>query len=180
MRRRYAVSRRFFWLIQEVATVLEDLTIAKAVDFAIKTEETGAKVYSKLANRFADNQELKELFELLAKEEVAHQRTFEKLRERLPEEPVSGGPEQMQYLRAMSISEFFAGEGLFSKEQVETREDALHRAFNLEKATLQFYQAMRDVIGENEVLEAVIQAEKSHVVSIMRYLITDAKVRGVP
>lgn len=161
--------------------MLDRLTAKTAVKFAIKTEEIGAKVYTKLAKRFGDDEELKELFEQLARDEVSHGESFRKLLTQVPEEESSAGEEQLQYLRAMSISEFFAGEGgLAARGEVKTREDALDRAFGLEKATLGFYEAIRDVMGDSDALQAIIAAEKRHVVSIMRFMITGAKVRGMP
>ena len=50
----------------------------------------------------------------------------------------------------------------------------------MEKATLQYYEAMGPLLGQNEVLEFLIKAEKRHVLSILRYLITDEKVKGLP
>ena len=49
----------------------------------------------------------------------------------------------------------------------------------LEKATLHYYQAMREVLGENDILEAVIKAEKAHLMKVMQYIVTDAKFTGL-
>ena len=58
----------------------------------------------------SDQAELKEVFELLAKDEVEHEAQFRKLLEKTPpDEDVSTGPE-FQYLRAMSLSQFFMGD----------------------------------------------------------------------
>jgi len=161
--------------------MLEELTIKKAVEFAITTEQQGSRIYRKLARRFADNEELVELFELLGAEEDKHEQSLCALLKKVPDEEASSGDERFQYLRAISISEFFSGEDkLFGRESLESREDVLLRALNMEKATLQYYHAMRDVLGDSEVIAALIKAEKRHVVYIMRYLITDEKVKGLP
>jgi hypothetical protein len=36
---------------------------------------------------------------------------------------------------------------------------------------------MRDVLGEDEILMAIIAAERRHVFKIMEYLITDDRIR---
>jgi rubrerythrin len=158
--------------------MLEQVTLRKAVEFAVTTEKLGAEIYQKLARRFADSTELKDMFGTLARDEVAHEREFKALLDRLPaEKPLQY--EQEQYLRAMSISEVFSGEkGLHRNvDAITGREDALERVLDLEKSTLAFYQAMRDVLGGSEALDAIISAEKRHVVQVMQYLITGEKAK---
>ena len=114
----------------------DPMTPRQAIEFAVKTEELGTKFYQQLAVKFSGEAELKELFELLAKDEVMHERQFRKLLERTPpDEGVSTGPE-FQYLRAMSLSQFFMGaEGLKKKcKEIKDKDDALGIAFELEKA----------------------------------------------
>ena len=157
------------------------MTPRKAIEFAVKTEELGAKFYKQLAARFSDQAELKEMFELLARDEVVHGSQFRTLLEKTPpDEGVSTGPE-FQYLHAMSLSQFFMGEkGLKKKcSEIKDKNDAMSIAFELEKATLHYYQAMREVLGENDILEAVIKAEKAHLMKVMQYIVTDAKFTGL-
>lgn len=159
--------------------MLEQVTLRKAVEFAVTTEKLGAEIYEKLARRF-DDAELKEMFDTLAKDEVAHEREFKALLDRLPEDqPVQH--EQQQYLRAMSISEVFSKDtGLHRKvDEINDRDDALKRVLDLEKTTLSYYQAMKDVLGPNEALDAIIAAEKRHVVQVMQYMITGEKVKSL-
>ena len=161
--------------------MLEDLTIKKAVEFAITTEQQGSRIYRKLAKRYAGKADLVKLFEQLADEEDKHEQSLIKLRDRVPDEETSTGNESFQYLRAMSISEFFAGEDkLFARVDMDNPADVMQRAMGLEKATLQYYEAMRGLTGDDEVLEALIAAEKRHVLSLMRYMITDEKIKGLP
>jgi rubrerythrin len=157
------------------------MTPRQAIEFAVKTEELGTKFYQQLALKFSDHAELKELFELLRQDEVMHEAQFRRLLEKTPpDEGVSTGPE-FQYLRAMSLSQFFMGqEGLKKKcKEIENKDDALGIAFELEKATLQFYSAMREVLGANDTLDSVIEAEKAHLAKVMQYIITDSKFRGL-
>jgi len=156
-------------------------TPRQAIEFAVKTEELGTKFYQQLALKFSDQPEMKELFELLAKDEVMHEAQFRRLLEKTPpDEGVSTGPE-FQYLRAMSLSQFFLGqEGLKKKsKEIEDKSDALRIAFELEKATLQYYTAMREVLGANDALDSVIEAEKAHLDKVMQYVLTDSKFRGL-
>ena len=161
--------------------MLEELTIRKALEFAAKTEELGNLFYTKLAKKF-ENEEISEIFSILAQDELAHKKQFQTLMEKTPEDPnVSSKDERMALLKIMSRSEFFMGEdGLYRNiEQIETRDDALERAVKLEKDTLGYFQAMRDVLGDNEILTAIIKIEKRHLIKLMEYMITGAKMRGL-
>jgi len=161
----------------------ENITVADCVEFAMRTEEIGAELYRGLAKKFSGDRELSELFEALGRDEVQHGELFRALHDRVvprfPGQAVTA--EQQDYLRAMAMSEVFSGEKGIAKnlEGVRTRDDALERALNLEKATLAYYQAMREVLGADEVLDALIAVEKRHVVKVMQLLVTGAKFRGL-
>ena len=161
--------------------MLDQLTLKKAVEFAIKTEELGAQAYAKLARKFSDEKDIEDIFQVLAREEIAHGKAFATLLNKVPDVEESEGEERWQYLRAMSISHFFGGkEGLLkSIEKIQTREDALIRAIGLEKATLQFYDGMRDLLEETEIIDSIIRAEKRHVVNLMRYLVSEGKLHQI-
>jgi rubrerythrin len=162
--------------------MLEELTLRKAVEFAVTTEQLGSKFYSKMAKKFADDQEISEIFSMLAKDELIHEKQFQNLLNNVPkDEGVSSQDDRWAHLRIMSMSEFFMGEsGVFKKlDEVETRDDALQRAFGLEKDTLGYYRAMEDILGKDDTLTSIIEAEKKHLAKVMEYMITGAKMRGL-
>ena len=161
--------------------MLEQLTLKKAVEFAIKTEELGAQAYAKLARKFSDEKNLEDIFQVLAREEIAHGKAFTAMLSRVPDVEEGEGEERWQYLRAMSISHFFGGkDGLLkSIDKIKTREDALIRAIGLEKSTLQFYDGMKDIMEDNEVIDSIIRAEKRHVVNLMRVLMSEGKLHQI-
>ena len=50
----------------------------------------------------------------------------------------------------------------------------------IEKSTLVYYDAMRDVLGDSEVLERIIAMEKQHLRQVLKYMMApDSKMRGV-
>ncbi len=159
-----------------------NLTPERCVAFAVQTEEIGARMYRDLARRFASDPELRELFEGLMADEVEHEARFRALRDRLA--PGDRGraisDEDAEYIRAMSMSEVFDTEALAKRvDGIRTRQDALERALHLEKATLAYYQALRETLGPNEVLDTLIAVEKKHVVKVMQLMLTGAKFRGL-
>ena len=162
--------------------MIENLTLKRAVEFAVKIEELGGEFYKGLAEKHGDNPELKELFTLLARDEEIHQTQFKALLTKLPAEQQGALPEKEQeYLASLASAEIFYGhnEALDPGYRVETRDDALERALNLEKGSLLYYGAMRDVLGKNEILDAIIDAEKEHMMKVMQYMFTGAKMRGL-
>lgn len=162
--------------------MLEDVSLKGCIQFAIVTEELGVKFYGRLAKTFAGDQEIANLFELLSKDEQEHKEQFSKLLQNLPEEvDISHAPEQIGYLRAMSISEFFSQyQGPFiDVEKIQDRDDALQKAFRFERATLGFYHAVQDVVGEKPALTQIIEAEKSHVTRLLKVMITGEKFRSL-
>lgn len=162
--------------------MIKGLTLQAAVEFAIKTEQLGQKTYRKLAERFSADEELGQIFTRLAKDEAVHEEQFRALLPEVPEdENISRHEERGWYLRAMSLSQFFMGEkGLLArKEDVSDRTDALVRAFEFEKSTVQYYQSMQEIIGMNKVLFEIIEMEKEHMMSLLRILMADAKFRGL-
>jgi rubrerythrin len=161
---------------------VDNLSLRDGIELAVITEKFGADFYKILAKRFNENAEISELFSILAKDEEAHEAQFKALLKKVPageEKPKSD--QEYQLLTAAAMSEFFTGEEGPMKDidKIKTRDDAFARAFALEKASLFYYHAMQDCLGENEILQAIISAEKSHLVGVMKYLVTGAKMRGL-
>lgn len=161
---------------------MEQMTLKKCVEFAVATEENGAKFYKRMARKFASKPEISDLFKSLARDEAVHRKKFSRLLNDVPAESgTSNAPEQDEYLRAMSISEFFSHhEGpLKDAEKIKSSDDALEQAFNFEKATLGFYHAVQDVLGRNRTLTSIIKEEKNHVARLMKAMLTGEKFRGL-
>ena len=162
--------------------MIKDITLKSCIEFAVATEDIGAKFYGQLAKKFAGTPEIPELFTQLGKDEEAHERQFSELLRQLPEEKAApGSPENSDYVRAMSVSEFFSRDkGPFANiDKIENCNDALEKVFGFEKATLGFYTAVRDMIGSNPILNQVIEAEKRHVTRLMKVMIADATFRSL-
>ncbi|HSN93341.1 MAG TPA: hypothetical protein VLS93_19070 [Anaeromyxobacteraceae bacterium] len=163
--------------------MIENVTAEACAAFALETERAGAELYQGLARRFAADGELRELFERLGQDEVQHGEQVRSLGERLVprfrERPVSA--EERDYLRAMSMADAFAGPGGAPADLggIRSREDALRRALNLEKATLAYYRALRDVAGPEEILDSLVAMERKHVVKVMAALVTEAMMHAL-
>ena len=160
--------------------MLKDLNLRKAIELAITTEQLGAKFYERMVTRFSDEQKLKEIFATLAQDEKKHEVQFKGILKTVPEkEDEPKQHELYQYLRATAISEFFREDYFKKMADADSRDDLLGRALEFEKATLQYYQAIRDILGESSQIDGIIDAEKTHVINLMKVIMTDAKFRGL-
>jgi rubrerythrin len=158
----------------------EDLTLRESVQLAVTTEQLGGEYYDRMAKKFSDDKDVSQVFSQLAEDERSHEAQFKSLLDRVPkQEDTSERYELYQFLRATAISEFFTKDYFRKAEGFDSVSEALGSALAFEKATLLYYQALRDVLGEDRQLDAIINAEKNHVVSIARILPTDAKFRGL-
>jgi rubrerythrin len=157
---------------------MENLTLRKAIELAVATEELGARHYQELAKKFAGQGEVASVFEHLAEDEVSHEAQFRALLKEVPEDKqVAGDDESGLLLRAAATSQFFDKKAL--EENIETPADALAKALAFERSTLFYYQSIRDVLGESPQLDEMIQAEKSHVTTLMKVILSDAEFRGL-
>jgi len=162
--------------------MLDFPTVPKAIEFAVATEGMGVRTYTKLAERFSEQEDLSEAFAMLVADEKAHRAQFEALLEELePDDDIMTDEEKHRYLCAMARSEFFKSEaGSATKwDDVQSLDEALTKSLDFEKATLGLYLAIQDIIGEDESLGAIIEAEKRHVARLMRYILTEEKMKGL-
>jgi rubrerythrin len=137
----------------------------------VATEDMGERTYAKLAERFSDDVALCAVFSRLASDEKRHRAEFQALLEKVPaDDDVWTDDERYRYLSAMARSEFFAGEeGLTAAlNKIQSVDDALTHALEFEKATLGYYLALQDAMEQQEPLVAIIEAEKQHVVALMK------------
>ena len=159
---------------------MDDFTLHEALKLAVTTEQIGAKVYTRLAKKFGSEKDIAEVFSQLAQDERAHESQFQALLDQNPKTGDAPGRFEVdEYLRATAISEFFKDEAFDNFDKIQEPADALTRALAMERAALLFYQAIRDTIGADTALDAVIEAEKNHLTTLMRVILADAKFRGL-
>ena len=141
-------------------------SVREVIEQAILTEKRGNEFYMTMAKKFQDKSELKKLFELLAAHETRHGQSFSDLAGRLGEEDPQDWEEITLYLEALVDSEFFLGKDkcLPSMEHVKTARDAIDFALCFERETLLYYYALKEGTKEKDIIEKIIQEEKSHIV----------------
>ena len=145
---------------------MEKFSVREIIEQAIQTEKLGNEFYTKMAEKFHDNKELKKLFETLSAHEVRHGNSFVALKEKVKDEEPEGWEEVTPYLRAIVDAEFFLGKDkcLPSLEHVKTALEAVDFALCFERETLLYYYTLREATKEKEILDKIIREEKSHII----------------
>jgi len=150
---------------------MEKYSIREVVEQAIRTERLGYEFYTTIAKRFEKHDGLKKLFETLAGKELVHEKTFLELRGLIGDEEPEKWEEISEYLRAIVESEFFLGKNksLPSLERVQTVDDAVQYAMGFEKDTLLHFYGLRDAVKEKDMVDEVINEERSHIMWLAKF-----------
>ncbi|MEW6409300.1 MAG: ferritin family protein [Nitrospirota bacterium] len=150
---------------------MERFSIREIIEQAVQTEKLGYEFYTEMARRFEEDEGLRKLFEMLAVKELRHEKTFSELKEIVGDEEPEGWEVVSQYLRAIVESEFFLGrnKSLPSLKHIRTGVDAINFAIGFEKETLLYFYGIRGLVKEEEIVDEIINEEKSHVMWLIRF-----------
>lgn len=158
----------------------EEFTLREAVELAITTEQLGADFYERMTRKFGNDAGIKETFAQLARDERTHEAQFKEILKTVPEK--KDEPERFEehdFLRATAISRFFRKEAFQDTDRIEDRDEALGRALAFEKDTLQYYRALDDAFGGSDAIRKLAEAERQHVLTLMKVIMADAKFRSL-
>jgi rubrerythrin len=147
--------------------------ISEVIEMAVQAERLGFQFYTSMAKKFEKDAGLTKLFTTLASKEQVHEKTFSDLKtivDKSGPEPVEW-TEVSNYMRAFVESEFFLGKGksLPSMDHLKSVKDAVRFAMGFEKETLLYFLALRGVVKEKEVVDEVINEEKSHIMWLAEF-----------
>jgi len=144
---------------------MERFTIREVLEQAVQTEKLGYGFYTAMAARFKDDQKLVKLFGTLAEKELRHEKTYAEMRDMVGDEEPEGWEEMSQYLRAIVESEFFLGKNksLTSMDGIKSIKDAVNYAVAFERETLLYFYGVRDAVKQKELVDEIINEEKSHI-----------------
>jgi rubrerythrin len=150
---------------------MENYSISEVIEQAVQTERLGYQFYTTMAGRFEEDSGFKKLFDTLGAKELIHEKRFLELKEITGASEPEGWEEASQYLRAIVESEFFLGrnKSLPALEQVKTVEDAVNFAMGFEKETLLYFHAVREVVKEKDIVDEIINEEKSHIMWLSKF-----------
>jgi len=150
---------------------MEKFSISEIVEQAVQTEKLGYQFYSSMAEKFAGDEKLNKLFGTLALKEQEHEKTFRSLMESANVQPSENWEEVGNYMRAIVESEFFLGrnKSLPALGHIESASAAVKFAISFEKETLLYFYNMKDLTSAGDVINRIIDEEKSHIVWLHDY-----------
>ncbi len=152
-------------------------TVKDAVQIAVETEQLGEAFYNHLAKKFSDNEKLREMFRMLAADEVDHEAQFKELLDSVEKNNREISGTEKEYLDAVDLRKFF--KRLKNVPEDATPLDVLKTAYSLEKEAVLFFSGLKDIVGDSPELERIVEIEKGHMTKVMKYIVTEAKFRGI-
>ncbi len=143
--------------------------ISEIINFAIRIEENGEQFYRIVAES-TDNEELKDLFNYLADEEVNHKKVFSSLLSKLKDYNTDDFPEEyFAYLRAYADNMIFNLDDIDKESgKIKDIKGAVDYAIKKELDSIMLYQELKDAVPENQhpTLNKIIQQERNHFIKL--------------
>ncbi len=135
---------------------------ADVIAAAVEIERRGHGFYVSAASGAAE-QEDRDFFTFMAKEEQRHEKIFQAMLQRVGGLSLPAGSSAPEYLEYVDI--LLNSHSLFMPEQQELlRDRPLMQAMYFEKDTILFFNAMRHMVPESEIphIQACIEEEQKH------------------
>lgn len=138
--------------------------------YAIQIEKNGEKFYRELSKKI-ENEKAKDVFNILADDEIKHKETFEKILSSFEDyQPIESFPEEyFYYLKT------FSENLIFSPEQVKNQTDDLSNpvkacefGMRREVDSILYYYEIREMVVEKDktLIDEIIKEEKKHYVKL--------------
>jgi rubrerythrin len=150
---------------------MTEFSIREAIEMAVQTEKIGHEFYLGMAEKFKDNRELNELFSTLAKKEQVHERMFSELKDIIGDQEPDEWDQVSNYMRAIVESAFFLGKdkATMHMQNIGDINGAVGFAMAFEKETMLFFYGIRDSVKEKDMVDEIINEEKSHIMWLSRF-----------
>ncbi|MCU0848143.1 MAG: ferritin family protein [Spirochaetes bacterium] len=141
------------------------------IDIAVGIEENGHRFYSDFSKKFS-NEPIRDLFLMLAEEELGHKKYFKSMLSGLDSAPGIFSEEYFLYLKAIGGDRIFDSKKIaVEMEDISTPLDAINRAFGDEKQSILFYTELSSAYKNNSEIfnniERIIEEEKRHVMLLL-------------
>ncbi len=144
---------------------MENYSIREVIEMAVQTEKMGHDYYSQMSEKFKDDKETSELFRTLANKEIVHEKRFNELKEIIGDQEPDNWDEVAKYMKSYIEAAFFMGKSkaLMHMDSIQNVNAAVGYAIGFEKETLLYYYGIRDAVKEKDIVDEIINEEKSHI-----------------
>ncbi len=139
-------------------------TVKELLHIALSMEEMGYSFYKSKSEEFEDHQ-LKDIFAMLARDEIEHQKKFKELIEKAHQDDT-------QHIDIENLIEAHKNKAqLFNSNlNIDTPEEAIKHAFQDEKDSIMYYEKLKELYPENKevstMLDTIIKEEQEHIKSL--------------
>ena len=138
---------------------------AEIYEFAVRIEENGEQFYRRVAS-ISEAPKVRELFTLLADEEIKHKKTFQGLLSKIEQydPPESYPGEYFEYLRAYADNIIFTS--LLNKELPDKIAPAVAVDFGIRREldSITYYLEVKNLVPDTQKakIDAIIEEERRH------------------
>ena len=148
--------------------------VSEIFQFAIGIEENGEKFYH-YAAQIAEDEEMKDVFNRLADDEIEHKKIFGKMLSKIEKyEPPDIYPDEyFSYLRAYADGTIFTGK--MQKEELSAVKDvpsAIKFAIQRELDSILYYQEIKKFVtkDQHDLIDGIIEEERGHFLKLSKFL----------
>jgi len=150
---------------------MTEFSIREVIEMAVQTEKLGAEFYEEMSEKFKEDEELRKFFSEMAGKEHVHEKRFAELRDIIGENAPADWDQVEPYMRAFVESAFFLGKGkaTMHMQSIDNLKAAVGFAIAFEKETLLYYHGIRDAVKEKDILDEIINEERSHIMWLSKF-----------
>ncbi len=153
---------------------MQNFSKDEIIELAIQIERNGYLFYDSALKRKDLNEKARDLLELLRAEEVNHEETFKKLRQKDSEQmgDLVNWQEAASYLKTIAGTHIFNKQDAAIKLAVDAKDEAdiIRNAIQFEKDTLLFFHSIYRTTNDEEsqeVVNRIIEEEVAHVTKLI-------------
>lgn len=144
---------------------------SEIVEIAVQIEKNGRDFYRTVAQH-VKQENLKQTFDFLAKEEERHIEVFERILDRVGRYEPQGAfsDEYFLYMRALAKEHIFTQEnkGKVVAQKIGSAKEAIEAGIGFEKESIIFYEGIKKVVPDydHHLVEELINQEKAHLLKL--------------
>lgn len=148
------------------------ITIKDVLKKAIEMEEAG-KIFYEYATTITEDNNIKEIFKVLAKEEIGHKHIFENMINEIDKLNIDDKNTEEEYIKY--LNEHISTKSVFDRKKFEQEKDAIKGmidaidfAIDREMDSILYYMTLMALVREEQAafVQQIIEEERKHFVKL--------------